>query len=201
MARREFASLYDDPYTFWRWLRDWISSILKQVTSALADLPGWVFWMIVAWMVLALAAILAHLIYTLWKLLGGTSWASRAGASARGRPGELLGIRDLDFDSVYGEARRLMTAGDWLAATRYLYVAAILWLDRQGWIAFHTSKTNWDYVGELRARDQIQGPFRRLTDCFESIVYGGQSATVSTSREMANTVQGLLHGSAPVVAS
>ena len=83
MARREFASLYDDPYAFWRRLREWILSVLKLVTSALSGLPGWVSWMIVAWMLLALAAILAHLIYTLWKLLGGTSWASRAGASAR----------------------------------------------------------------------------------------------------------------------
>ena len=201
LARREFAELHADPHAFWRWLRERILYFLGRVAATLSGLPGWVFWVIVAWLVLALAAILAHLIYTLWALLGGRSRASRAGSGGRRHQGELLGIQDLDFDSVYAEARRLLTAGDWLAATRYLYVAAILWLDHEGRIAFRPSKTNRDYIGELQAQAQLQGLFRRLTDGFESVVYGGQSATTSTSHDMAGTVEGLLHAPAGAIAS
>ena len=112
-----------------------------------------------------------------------------------------MGIRDLDFDAVYAEARRLLAAGDWAAATRYLYVAAILWLDRQGCIAFRLSKTNRDYLQELRPAAQQQGLFCRLTGCFEPIVYGGQAATKSTTDDMASNVEGLFHGPTGTIAS
>ncbi len=201
LAHREFADLHADPDAVWRSLVQWVLSIVGRIVSTLRDLPEWVLWLIVGWMILTLAAILGHLTYTLWTILGGTSRAFRAGSSGRGHPGELLGIRDLDFDSVYAEAGRLLAAGDWLAATKYLYVAAILWLDRQGWIAFRPAKTNREYLGELRAQGQLQNPFRRLTDGFEAIVYGGRLATMATSHEMANTVEGLLHEPARAVAN
>jgi hypothetical protein len=197
LAQREFADLHADPYAVWRALAEWIHSM----TETLHDLPEWAVWLIVGWLVLALAAILGHLIYTLWTILGGTARAARAGPSRRGHPGELLGIRDLNFDSVYAEAGRLLAAGDWLTATKYLYVAAILWLDRQGWIAFRPAKTNREYLGELRARAQLQAPFGQLTDSFEGIVYGGRPATMATSQEMAHTVEGLLHEPARAVAN
>ena len=127
-------------------------------------------------MLLTLAAILAHLIYTLVMLLRGTSSPLRSNPKGGRIAGELLGIKDLDFDTVLAEARRLLAAGDWPAATRYFYVAAILWLDRQGWIVFKKSKTNRDYIDELASRARIQGSFRRLTADFEPIVYGGLAA-------------------------
>jgi hypothetical protein len=112
-----------------------------------------------------------------------------------------LGIRELDFDTVYAEAQRLLIAGDWLAAIKHLYVASILWLDRQGWITFRLAKTNRDYLVQLGADARLQGPLRRLTEGFESIVYGGQPATMSATHDMANTVEGLLHEPARTAAS
>ena len=110
-------------------------------------------------MLLTLAAILGHLIYVLVKLVGAPLQGSGGGRSAGGRPQDLLGIRDLDFDAVYAQAGRLVGAGDWAAATRYLYVAAILWLDRQGRIAFRSSKTNRDYLQELQPAAQQRSCF------------------------------------------
>ena len=152
-------------------------------------------------MILTLAAILAHLLYTLVMLLRGTSSPRRGAPQDERMAGELLGIKDLDFDAVLAEARRLLAAGDWPAATRYFYVAAILWLDRQGWIAFKKSKTNRDYIDELAPRARIQGSFRRLTADFEPIVYGGQTPQSSAIHDIANTVEGLLHEPAGASAS
>jgi hypothetical protein len=193
LAQPEFADLHADPNAVWRRLAQWFAWLFSRVGSALEHLPTWVLWTIVVWMVLALAAMLGHLIYTLCRLLGGASWPSAAGPAVRRHQGEWLGIRDLEFDAVYAEACRLLTAGDWRAATKYYYVAAILWLDRQGAVAFRPSKTNRDYIGELRAQAGLQGPFSRLTDCFESIIYAGHAATAATSRDMAETVEGLFH--------
>jgi hypothetical protein len=193
LARPEFADLHAEPYAFWRTIRNWLEGLFQRLGNVLRGMPEWLYWILLVWMLLALLAILAHLIYTLFMLLRGTS--SPLGSNPKGSriAGELLGIKDLDFDTVHAEARRLLAEGDWPAATRYFYVAAILWLDRQGWIVFKRSKTNRDYIDELASRARIQGPFRHLTADFEPIVYGGSVPTGSTIHGIATTVEGLLH--------
>jgi len=193
LARREFADLHADPNSFWRIILDWLSDLTQRIGDVLKGLPEWLFWVVVVWMILTLAAILGHLIYTLVMLLRGTSSPPRSNPQSGRISGELLGIKDLDFDTVLAEARRLLAAADWPAATRFFYVAAILWLDRQGWIAFKKSKTNRDYIDELASRARIQNSFRRLTAYFEPIVYGGLAPKSSTIHEIATTVEGLLH--------
>ncbi len=193
LARREFTDLRDDRPGLLQRLAEWFAGLLRTIHETLSGLPGWLFWTIVVWLVLTLVALLAHLMYTLWTLLAGQRLGpgdAKRKADREGR--QLLGIRDLDFNSVYAEARRLLAAADGPAATKYFYVAAILWLDRQGWIVFRPAKTNRDYLGELRGHPAIQGRLRELTESFESIVYGGQSATVSSTRDIARTVGGLL---------
>lgn len=201
LQRREFADMRGDPYAFWRQFSHWLGDLLGKVFAPLGFLPVWLFWFFLGCMILVLAAILAYLIYTLWSVLGGTPlWTGASGAVRRGHAGELLGIRELDFDAVYAEARRLLAAGDWAAAARHLYVAAILWLDRQGCVAFRLSKTNRDYLRELRGRANFQDRFRRLTDGFESIAYGGRPATAETGADMMQTMEGMFNEPAPAIA-
>jgi hypothetical protein len=204
LAKPEFADLHSDPYAFWRRIYEWIGDFLEQIRN----LPPLLYWPIVGGMILTLVAILGHLIYTLVTLARGTK---RADKNAQGRDkitGELLGIQDLDFDKVYAEAKRLLGADEWTAATRYFYVAAILWLDREGAIVFKRSKTNCDYIAELaRAGVPPLGgwgekppkggtpaqAFRRLTDLFEPIVYGGRQPTSSNMDDISTNVESLLH--------
>jgi hypothetical protein len=193
LARREFADLHADPFALRRMFLDWINGFFQRVHDAFQCLPEWMFWVVVVWMILTLAAILGHLIYTLVLLLRGTASPLSSNPHGGRLAGELLGIKDLDFNTVLAEARRLLAAGDWPAATRYFYVAAILWLDRQGWINFKKSKTNRDYIDELAPRAGIQNSFRRLTTDFEPIVYGGLAVESSTIQDIAATVEGLLH--------
>lgn len=201
LTQPEFANLRQDSNAAWRRVLQWLQSLFEGLDSAFKHVPAWLLWMIVAWMFLALLAILAHLIYTLWGLMGGLSGPPGADSPIRRHPGELLGVRELDFDIVYAQAGRLLAGGDWLAATRHYYVAAILWLDRQGAVAFQLSKTNRDYIEELRTQAVLQGLFGRLTNSFEQVVYAGQAATASTSRDMADAVQGLLHESTHTAAN
>jgi hypothetical protein len=189
LARREFADLHADPYAVWRQIVEWFGGLVQGLQS----LPPWLYWTIVTWMVLTLVAILGHLIYTLVTLVRGTSRAPRTVEGRNKITGELLGIQDLDFDKVYAEARRLLSAGEWTTATRYFYVAAIVWLDRQGSIVFKRSKTNCDYIAELARRGSSEAPFRRLTELFEPIVYGGRQPTNTNMSDISTTVESLLH--------
>jgi hypothetical protein len=241
LASREFADLHSDPYVVWRRIYEWIGGLFERLADAIRTLPPWLYWTVVTWMVLTLVAILGHLVYTLTKLLRGTTREPRGAERCDKIAGELLGIQDLDFDKVYAEARRLLAAGDWTAATRYFYVAAILWLDRQGAIVFKRSKTNADYIAELALGGRRSGsprpgtpgrgaggegpsasrsptpsspallppstggegsrwlqPFRRLTELFEPIVYGGRQPTNAYMDDISTTVESLLDDPAVV---
>ena len=196
LKQREFADVHDDSNAIWRNVIEWIESLLRP----LGHLPRWVGQLMLFCFILALAAMLAYLIYSLWTALGGAYLRGPGGPARRKHAGELLGIRELDFDAVYAEAGRLLKAGDWAAATRHLYVAAILWLDRQGCVAFRLSKTNRDYIRELQGRARFQTRFRSLTDGFESIAYGGRAATSDTSHDMLHTIEGMFHETAGAIA-
>jgi hypothetical protein len=200
LAEREFADLNAAPSAWWHRLYDKFLSLLTRVASWIGKLPGWLVWVIVVWMVVTLLAILVHLTYTFVTMLGGISRSSPS-TERREHPSQLLGLLPLEFDAMYAEAQRLLHAGDWLAATKHFYVAAILWLDRQGCIVFRLSKTDRDYIDELRTHGGIQAGFRRLTGCFEPITYGGRPATSSTTQDMAEGVEVLLHESAGSVTS
>ena len=196
----EFADLRSDSAAWWIALLRWLSHAAEAVATFFQALPGWLWWTIVIWMILTLVAIFAHFAYVLYGLLvsSASRWKS-AGETGKGK-GELFGIRDLDFDAVYRRARELLAVGEWSQATRYLYVAAILWLDRQGWLSFKVSKTNYDYLAELARQPGHRAKFGELTQRFESTVYGGQASTAAHCQQMASLVEVLLREATPVVA-
>ena len=198
MAMREFRNLSEDENRLLKAIAEWLEGFLGGIVNAIGGLPSWLWWLVVVWMLLTLVAIFAHMVYSLVVLLRGSSAAAPASPGAAGSAGEWLGIGDLEFGSVYAEAQRLLASSDWIGATRYLYVAAILWLDHQGRIAFQRSKTNHDYLGELAEHPTGRAHFAKLTGAFERVVYGGAPATSSSCRTVADALETLRHETAAV---
>lgn len=194
LDRREFGgsggeSLLDRALGF-------IAQLLHSIGQAFAALPRWLFWLLFVWLVLALLAILAHLLYTVIGLFGARASHGASTGDIRGH-GELLGVVDLDFDAAYQRACALLAAGNWAAATRHFYVAAILGLDRTGLIHFRQSKTNHDYVRELRPYPSEHEAFGRLTREFELAIYGRQAPDAALCRGVAELVDSLPHDEHP----
>lgn len=196
----EFDNLRSDMEGWWLAMWERLLNMLKGIARAFNGLPGWLWWGVVIWLILTLVAILCHFIYVLAGIIGSSAARRTAAATGKVGRGELLGIRELDFDSVYQRAREHLTAANWSEATKYLYVAAILWLDRQGWIGFKSSKTNHDYLAELARQPEHRAKFRQLTNRFESTVYGGEPCTAGNCQEMASLVEVVLREATPVVA-
>jgi hypothetical protein len=200
LAEREFADLHADPHGWLRGLLGWLRAGLERTRAALDSLPLWALLVLGAWMVLTLVAVVAHLLYTLCTLVRGASGAAVRGRMVKRHDGELFGVRDLEFESVYERARRLLAEANWGDAIKYLYVAAILWLDRQGRIGFRLSKTNYDYLRELAAHPKSHAQFHRLTEQFEATVYGGRPAGAPECETAASVVKGLVDEVAPAIA-
>jgi Domain of unknown function (DUF4129) len=201
-ARAVVRSVLTDPEfagaqpsaSVWAKLSSFLDSLFSQAANALHDLPSWVTWLVFVWMTVTLLAIFGHAVYTLIRIGGsGRTPQKRAHGVPRG---ELLGIRDLDFDSVYKEALAARDGGAFARAVRYGYAAGILWLDRVSWLSFAASKTNRDYVAELRGRTSGVPIFVRMTDAFEEVAYGARVATEDVAQQLLTDLELLRHESA-----
>lgn len=192
LSQSEFNKLRAEEEDDWSLMRTLLKAIAS-IGKFFANLPGWLYWTLVIWMVLALLAIMAHLIYTLVKLIG----ASRGGAQSPGQAaaihGELLGVRNLDHQWVFAEANRLAAAGQPEAAIRHFYVGCILWLDRKQHVTFRKSKTNHDYARELAKRPAMASAFTRMTNLFETTAFGEAPATQADCQSMAELSRQLSH--------
>ena len=192
LAQREFAELEGSSWAQHIWKP--VVEFFRDIPKLFDHLPGWLGYLLLAWILLTLLAILIHLFYVISGMLGGRDAKRNMNAKT---PRELHGVTDLDPDSVYAEARRRLTEQDWTGAVRYLYVAAILLLDRAGLLRLRESKTNRDYVLELAASPACRAPFESLTRCFENNIYGGRPANQAVCDEMTAQMEVLAHAQLP----
>jgi hypothetical protein len=146
------------------------------------SLPRWLAIVVLIWALATLVAILVHLAY----VIGGAvrKRDSQRPAAVSATPCELHGVEDLDAERAQVEARRRIAAGDWTGAVRYLYVTAILLLDRAGLVRVRPGKTNYDYVRELAQQTKYRAPFELLTRSFETSIYGRRPADRALCDEM-----------------
>jgi hypothetical protein len=158
-------------------LREWVQRHLAAVLywlleriSALGGLRGSnpvLFWIIVGWLVLAVIALLAHIIWsTVQAARGGEEHAPGEKGAPRAKPRAAT-----DWEA---EAARLAAAGRLREAALALYQALLLRLDAAGAVRFDASKTPGDYRREARAHpDEARrlGGFLRL---FEPVAFGGR---------------------------
>jgi hypothetical protein len=156
----------------------------------------WAFWLLIIWLVLTLLAILAHMLYVLVGLFGDRTGGARSTIRSADPARPWLGLVDLDYESARQHAAELAVERRWSDAVKYLYMAAILRLDRAGLIGFRPTKTNRDFVRELARHPQQQAGFQRLTSRFEATAYGGRGADEARCREMTALLDALYSGDA-----
>lgn len=193
LAGPEFESLDSGPTLLDR-IGEVLEAVIGEIVVFLSNLPTWVWWVVVIWMIVTLVAIIGHLIWVLIQTVGSTGGGrSGSGTGRRTHPGSFFDVENLDEQSVRQRAEQLLRDGDWQAAARHLYVAALLWLDRTGRVRFHQSKTNGDYLRELVGRPDLSRAFVSLTQLFEPVAYGGGEADEVVCRQMHETLQGMRH--------
>jgi hypothetical protein len=96
-------------------------------------------------------------------------------------------------DRLWKQADDLAAAGRFLDAVRMLYNAVLAQLHRADLIRYAPTRTNGDYVDEVRERTEIYMPFRGLTGVFEVKWYGEKSCQpddYQTCRRLAEQVRG-----------
>ncbi|WP_322495096.1 DUF4129 domain-containing protein [Chloroflexus sp.] len=180
VALRQWQAVYNEP-PFNRegegWLSqflNWLFDLLDQLIPDLPDVPvpegpaNPAAFTPLVWVILGIAAVLIVGLLTFWAR--GVRRNLRAPVKAPAGDGE---------DPVtFGEAQRLAAearqAGDRRSAVRYLYLAALLWLDEQGLLRYERSLTNREHLHRLRSQPPVRDLLAPVVATFDAVWYGFQ---------------------------
>ena len=123
-------------------------------------------------------ALLVLFLFILFKLFERLRKRARTIAAPGTR--EILGEQieeETTTEDLLAQARALAKQGDYRAAIRRAYIALLYELEQRGKLRLHRSKTNRDYLEDLRGEQFLYPSFVALTRIFERIWYGHTSAT------------------------
>jgi hypothetical protein len=98
-----------------------------------------------------------------------------------------------DPAELWQQSDELARRGDFLAAVRTLYLAVLALLHQAGVIRYERTRTNGEYVDQLRPRTLLHQPFVRLTGLFELKWYGERACEPEdyrACRELAGEIRG-----------
>jgi uncharacterized membrane protein len=84
---------------------------------------------------------------------------------------------DITSGDLLTTAAELAKQGDYRTAIRRVYIALLLDLEQRGKLPLHPSKTNRDYLNDMRSEGKIYPTFSMMTRAFEMIWYGQRGAT------------------------
>ncbi|MBS1787271.1 MAG: DUF4129 domain-containing protein [Acidobacteria bacterium] len=86
---------------------------------------------------------------------------------------------DATAADLLNNAAQLARTGDFRSAIRRAYIALLCDLEHRGNVRLHRSKTNRDYLDELRPHQRLYPSFSVMTSAFEHVWYGQEPATES----------------------
>ena len=141
-------------------------------------------------------AVIAGFVILVVKIIQRLTEAGRGGAAEALPKGE-----DYDLPSagpLIRQAAELARAGDYRGAFRYAYIASISYLDEIKALRFERSRTNWEYLRELKdaGRDEQVAELRPLTLDFDRKFYGGEPCDQRDYEKAVAVYQRLVQGGA-----
>lgn len=154
-------------------LRAWYLNHLAPYFARLHDVSPYLYWTFVTLAAAIAAALLYHIYLTLRSSFGGPA--------IRSRRGDTLAEPSIATapEALLADADRAAAAGDFAHALSRLYLALIRNLDRHGFLRYDRSRTNWEYLRQVRSHEGVSGPLSALTTASEAVWYGQQPADAS----------------------
>lgn len=156
-------------FSLWDWFTDRFNQIMQNLFGDISlGYTGEIIWY-----VLGFGAIVALIVYTLYRHPELLRWRSKKNAENDGYIVEEDNIYGIDFPSTIDQALKV---GNYREAVRLVYLQTLRHLSDAGKIDWQPAKTPSQYLNEYTGR-----PFHHLTTTFVRIRYGGYDADVSTA--------------------
>jgi hypothetical protein len=173
-----------EPPSWWLDFLNWLGRLIERLLQPVGSISPQAA-NLTAWAVGALGGLL--LLGVLVYLLLGLRRAVVAGArDAASDPEEHLTAR-----SAFDQAGDLARAGDTRTAVRYLYLAALLWLDERKLLRYDRALTNREYLDRTRDNPELQRRLAPIVATFDRVWYGHAPLTDDEYREYVQRVERL----------
>ncbi len=121
------------------------------------------------------AAILAAVIWFLWRTFGGNLGRRNVKRVAQ-LENEDAALLQLPPDELLSRAERFAAQGNFREALRHRYLSLLLDLDARGVWRYDARRTNWEHIAALNRTDknrELVAPLSDLTKRFDRVRYGG----------------------------
>jgi Domain of unknown function (DUF4129) len=162
-ARPEFSPTGAN--NWFRLFLEWLLHFFDWIAVVRAGSPL-LFWLIVAGCVVLLMLIVAHLAWTIRRVLVFQ-------AESRGR--DALAARCERLSRAYWEqARECAAQQDYTEAIRYLFLSLVYRFDERGQVEFPEASTNREYLALFDDRPQVRAGLQVFVDTLDDNWYGQQ---------------------------
>jgi hypothetical protein len=154
------------------WMTDllsWLGRLIERLLSPLGSLPSGtgssLAWAIAAVGILLVLGVILSLALRLRRGLVGEA----------ARPEEAEEV--LTAREAIDQAGELARGGDYRAAVRYLYLAALLRLDERGMLRYDRALTNREYLDRTRDNPALRAALTPIVETFDTVWYGHVALT------------------------
>jgi hypothetical protein len=144
------------------WLFRLLARLLEPAVRAGAGSSSLIGWLAFGVGLLALAAILAYIIV---KVRRGTTRDARARTDDDPEA-------NLTAAAAREQAATLASGGDYRAAVRFMYLAALLRLDERGLLRYDRALTNREYLDRLGDNAALRAQLAPVVETFDRVWYG-----------------------------
>jgi len=166
---------------FGKWLERTLNKLFKRPARNMNMQPvNPMVWWVLLWVIVA--ALFVFLVWIIAQIIGRRQ--RRMKPLALSDSEEAL-VDARDKDTLMSLAEKHAKAGDYRAAFRLVYISTLIALDTDGILRFDRSKTNWEYVRQLRSsgRVDIYEVLMPLTRDFDRTWYGLSPTTPDVYRK------------------
>ena len=169
------------------------------------EIPGWLAALGQVLFYLLAAGFVAAILYWLAKtFLKGRDRAEPEATSEtispEAAPEAPRGPIETDVDRLLARARAAAQAGDFKAAIEAAYAALLRRLEGDGLVDLHPSRTNGDYVRQLRERPDVKRALREIATDVERMQFGTEQPSPSLFDSVYRRVLPLVGKAAAVLA-
>ena len=164
LQRDEFHALQDNGPGLWEKVIDFLIDLISKLFSW-SEVPAGAATTASTVVLIVGACLLIAVIFWLFRRM---VWEQK-----RQSPLFVHGEKIRTHADYLREAKECAARGDWRAGERSLFLALLVYMQKQSWIRIEQWKTNWEYAAEIELNQpQAEGQFRRFARAFEQAWYG-----------------------------
>ena len=175
---------------WWSAAIDWLVRLLERILTPIENVPsgaGTAFgWLIGLAGALFLGGILLY-------VLIGLRHSVVRGASTAAVPAE----HALSAQEAATQAANLIRSGDSRMAVRYMYLAALLWLDERKLLRYDPALTNREYLDRVGANPELRRRLAQVVATFDRVWYGHEPLSDAEYAEYVGRIEQLRHPDRP----